>query len=142
MIYERLVSLAYPVMYDLGPVSNARDWNCDGGHFIFVPLPNKYLFADQADGAQFIGRFTNWTTRIAVAQAHAVGSAGDARIPGSPRLDHRRAVQADRSRRARAQQARVLLAGQWVPLPSRVPRSPGPARLDQRRPGFAVRMAV
>ncbi len=84
MIYARLVSLAYPVMYDLGPVGNARDWYCDGGHFAFVPLPNKYLFADQADGAQFIGRFTNWTTRIAVAQANAVGSAGDARIRGVP----------------------------------------------------------
>ena len=82
-IYEALVPLAYPVMYDLGQVSNARDWYCDGGHFI-VPLPDKHLFAEQADGSQFIGRFTGWTTTIAVARAHAVDHGGDARIRGIP----------------------------------------------------------
>src|SRR5207248_7892679 len=51
-IYERLVPLAYPVMYDLGQI-NPRDWKCDGGHFGPIPLPDKHLFAEQADGSQF-----------------------------------------------------------------------------------------
>ena len=80
-IYERLVPVAYPVMYDIGQI-NARDWKCDGGHFGPVPLPDKHLFAGQTDDSQFIGRFSNWTTTIAVAEAHAVEHGADARIPG------------------------------------------------------------
>ncbi len=104
-IYERLVSLAYPVMYDLGQadpasgggpvkqIDNARNWYCDGGLFAV----NKHLFADQADGAQFVARFpaalsnpdpdratTYWAPLIAVAQVHATGHVHDARIPGIP----------------------------------------------------------
>jgi hypothetical protein len=78
-IYERLVPLAYPVMYDVGPIG-ARDWQCQGGFL----KANKHLFADQADGAQFIGRFQGWTTVVAVAQEHATGTVYDARIPGIP----------------------------------------------------------
>jgi hypothetical protein len=86
-IYQRLVSLAYPVMYDLGETNsgqgfnNASDWYCDGQAGF-----NKHLFAGQADGAQFIARFpaTQWTPLIAVAQAHAVDSGHDARIRGIP----------------------------------------------------------
>jgi hypothetical protein len=80
-IYQRLVPLAYPVMYDLGQVSNAGDWYCDGGIGY-----NKHLFAGQADGAQFIGRFpaTGWSPLIAVAAAHATGDHYGARIPGVP----------------------------------------------------------
>jgi hypothetical protein len=79
-IYTRLFPLAYPVMYDLGGVRNAREWHCNG------PFINKKLFADQADGAQFIARFprTGWNPRIAVAQVHAQGSKGSARIHGPP----------------------------------------------------------
>src|SRR5437763_4298537 len=86
-IYERLVPLAYPVMYDLGAqdaargFSNARDWYCQGGFL----KANKHLFADQADGAQFIGRFfPGWGPSIAVGQEHATGTVYDARIPGIP----------------------------------------------------------
>ena len=104
-IYQRLVSLAYPVMYDLGQadpasgggsveqIDNARNWYCQGGLFSV----NKYLFADQADGAQFVARFpaalsnpdagsatTYWAPLIAVAQVHATGHVHDARIPGIP----------------------------------------------------------
>ena len=80
-IYERLVPLAYPVMYDLGQIQNARDWYCDGGIAY-----NKHLFADQADGAQFVGRFpaTQWNPLIAVAAVHATGSLHEARILGVP----------------------------------------------------------
>ncbi len=89
-IYERLVPLAYPVMYDLGErISNARDWYCDSG-----PNPldvyNKRLFNEQPDGAQFVGRFPNpdprypWNPIIAVAQEHAVGNNAGARIRGIP----------------------------------------------------------
>jgi hypothetical protein len=81
-IYERLVPLAYPVMYDLGTgINNARDWNCDGGLGY-----DKHLFGEQADGAQFIGRFPfqGWDPIIAVAAEHAVGSLHEARIPGVP----------------------------------------------------------
>jgi hypothetical protein len=81
-IYERLVPLAYPVMYDLGGVGNARDWECLGAAFF---LFDKHLFADQADGAQFVGRFAGgWSPTIAVAQEHATGNGHDARIPGIP----------------------------------------------------------
>jgi hypothetical protein len=46
-IYERLVPLAFPVMYDLGNrIDNARNWYCDGGIGY-----NKHLFGEQADGA-------------------------------------------------------------------------------------------
>ncbi len=81
-IYERLVPLAYPVMYDLGErISNARDWYCDG-----QAGDDKHLFAEQADGAQFVGRFpaTGWSPLIAVAAAQATGDHYGARIPGVP----------------------------------------------------------
>ncbi len=93
-IYQRLVPLAYPVMYDLGrnpgQTPNARDWHCAKGYrtapysqFDWHP---KYLFKDQADGAQFVARFpeTGWTPLIAVAKEHAEGSAEGARIQGIP----------------------------------------------------------
>ncbi len=89
-IYESLVPLAYPVMYDLGQgISNARDWYCDSGPNPF-DVYNKRLFNEQADGAQFVGRFPDpdpgnpWTPIIAVAQEHAVGNNADARIRGIP----------------------------------------------------------
>ena len=125
-IYERLVPLAYPVMYDLGErISNARDWYCDG-HAGY----NKHLFADQADGAQFVGRFpaTGWSPLIAVAASARDGRPLRRPHPRRPRLDHRRAVQVARQRRARAQQARVLLAAQRVPV---VP--PGSHSVKQQR---------
>ncbi len=81
-IYERLVPLAYPKMYDLGGVGNARDWECLRAFFFTV---DKHLFADQSDGAQFIARFPgNWDPIIAVAAVHATGNASGARIPGVP----------------------------------------------------------
>ena len=81
-IYESLVPVAFPVMYDLGKIDNARNWYCDGGPFTV----NKHLFAEQADGAQFIGRFpaTQYEPTIAVAAAHAVGNLHSARILGVP----------------------------------------------------------
>ena len=84
-IYERLVPLAYPNMYELGQLSNARDWYCNNG--IFSPLvPDKYLFKGQADSAQFVARFpeTPWSALFAVGRAHATGHGADARIPGIP----------------------------------------------------------
>jgi hypothetical protein len=91
-IYERLVPLAYPVMYDLGQIGNARDWNCSQGYFDtsdtfpFVEYFPKYLFKQQSDNAQFVARFpeTPWTPTIAVAEARATGNNGGARIRGIP----------------------------------------------------------
>ncbi len=84
-IYERLVPLAYPNMYELGQLSNARDWYCNNG--IFSPfVPDKYLFKDQVDGAQFVARFpeTPWSALFAVGRAQATGHGAGARIPGIP----------------------------------------------------------
>jgi hypothetical protein len=80
-IYQRLVPVAFPVMYDLGESGNARSWYCDGGIAY-----DKHLFGDQADGAQFTGRFEagDWNPTIAVAQANATGRLHSARIPGVP----------------------------------------------------------
>jgi hypothetical protein len=80
-IYQRLVPVAFPVMYDLGESGNARGWYCDGRWAY-----DKNLFNEQADGAQFVGRFQagSWNPTIAVAAAHATGSLHDARIPGIP----------------------------------------------------------
>jgi hypothetical protein len=81
-IYERLVPLAYPKMYDLGGVGNARDWECLRAFFFTV---DKNLFNEQSDGAQFVARFPgNWHPIIAVAAVHATGNASSARIPGVP----------------------------------------------------------
>jgi hypothetical protein len=81
-IYQSLVPLAYPVMYDLGGVGNARDWECIRAAFFLV---DKHLFADQPDGAQFVGRFPgDWNPLIAVAAVHATGNGTSARIPGVP----------------------------------------------------------
>src|SRR5436190_1103096 len=68
--------------YDLGEIDNARNWYCDGQAGI-----DKNLSNEQADSAQFIGRFpaTQWNPTIAVAQAHATGNLSDARIPGGAR---------------------------------------------------------
>jgi hypothetical protein len=84
-IYERLVPLAYPKMYELGLLGNAREWYCDNGILSFL-VPDKYLFKDQADSAQFVGRFpeTSWSPLFAVGRAHATGHGADARIPGIP----------------------------------------------------------
>ncbi len=80
-IYQRLVPVAFPVMYDVGEGLNARSWYCDGGIAY-----DKKLFGDQADGAQFIGRFQagGWNPTIAVSMEHATGSLHSARIPGIP----------------------------------------------------------
>jgi hypothetical protein len=87
-IYEALVPLAYPVMYDLGNVGNAREWYCESDALFTA---SRHLFGEQPDGAQFVGRFPDpgpgyppWTTNIAVAQANATGSQAAARIPGVP----------------------------------------------------------
>ena len=81
-IYERLMPLAWPVLYDLGGSGNARNWYCSGGLFTF----DKHLFADEPDSDQTVQRFerTGWNPVIAVAAAHAQGSKHDARIPGPP----------------------------------------------------------
>ncbi len=84
-IYERLVPLAYPEMYELGLLGNAREWYCDNGIFSFL-VPDKYLFGNQADSAQFIARFpeTPWSPLFAVGRVHAIKHGADARIPGIP----------------------------------------------------------
>jgi hypothetical protein len=83
-IYERLVPLAYPVLYDLGESGNARGWYCDGGIAF-----DKNLFNDQPDSGQFIGRFASgnpgyYAPTMVVAQANARGRGHDARIAGPP----------------------------------------------------------
>jgi hypothetical protein len=82
MIYERLVPLAYPVLYDLGESGNARGWYCYGGAVTY----DKNLFGEQPDGGQFIGRFPadHWSPTIAVATTRTVGSLHSARVPGIP----------------------------------------------------------
>jgi hypothetical protein len=77
-IYQRLVPLAYPYMYKLGGWANARDWWC----YVPWPYPDRYLFRDQVDGAQFVGRYPEATT-VAVG-AKTIGSGGDAYVPGIP----------------------------------------------------------
>jgi hypothetical protein len=81
-IYERLVPVAFPIMYDLGSLGNARDWYCDGGLF----GANQRLFGDQPDGDQFIGRFPSTGVRplIAVGAERATGTGGGARIRSIP----------------------------------------------------------
>jgi hypothetical protein len=81
-VYERLLPLAWPVLYDLGGTGNARNWYCDGGLLTF----DKHLFADEPDSDQSVHRFerTGWNPVIAVAAANATGSKHDARIPGPP----------------------------------------------------------
>jgi hypothetical protein len=81
-IYERLLPLAWPVLYDLGGSGNARNWYCSGGLFAY----DKHLFADEPDSNQTVQRFerTGWNPVIAVAAAHAQGSLHSARIPGPP----------------------------------------------------------
>jgi hypothetical protein len=80
-IYQRLLPVAFPVMYDVGQGLNARSWYCDGGLAY-----NKHLFGDQTDDAQFVGRFNagSYNPTIAVAAAHATGSLHSARVPGIP----------------------------------------------------------
>jgi hypothetical protein len=82
---ERLIPVAYPVLYDLGDIPNARNWVCLGP-FEGVFGGNKKLFQDQADSAQIVGRFprTGRLTRMAAAQLRAVGRLGSARIRGIP----------------------------------------------------------
>jgi hypothetical protein len=88
-IYERLVPLAFPVIYDLGESGNARSWYCHSGSV----LVDKNLFADEPDSAQLVGRFPGvhpsrpdlafpYAPNMAVGAEHARGSARSARIPG------------------------------------------------------------
>jgi hypothetical protein len=79
-IYERLLPLAYPNLYKLGGWANARDWWC----YVPWPYPNRYLFREQSDAAQFVGRFGGGTTTVAVAKARYEGSGGDALVRGIP----------------------------------------------------------
>jgi hypothetical protein len=78
-IYERLLPLAYPNMYQLAGWANARDWWC----YVPWPYPDRYLFRKQDDGAQFVGRYPDAMT-VAVAKASYLGSGGDAYVPGIP----------------------------------------------------------
>jgi hypothetical protein len=84
-IAEKLVPLAYPVMYDLGRVYglNARNWNC---FYVVFVTKRKNLFQDEPDGGQVVERFpkNDWTPVIAVGGADAQGHTDSARIPSPP----------------------------------------------------------
>ena len=72
-IYERLVPLAYPYIYDLGESGNARTWYCDGNIGV-----DKNLFKDEPDSAQIVGRFASsnasyYAPNMAVGAANAQG---------------------------------------------------------------------
>lgn len=97
-IYERLVPLAYPVMYDLGGsdlLGNARDSYCYGGIF----KVNKYLFHEHCRSRGACERHRR-------------------RRPDQrrPQLDRRQAVQQHAARQGRPHQAGVLLVPQRIPL--------------------------
>jgi hypothetical protein len=86
-IYEALVPVAYPVLYDLGTgVTHATNWKCvSPGIFLF----DKNLFQHTGTGAELTWRMTSapyvgQAHVLAVGARHAVGSKHDAYIPAPP----------------------------------------------------------
>jgi hypothetical protein len=86
-IYQALVPVAYPVLYDLGTgITDARSWICKS-----VPtfLYDKRLFQHTEAGAQITWKMTNapyvgQSHLFAVGARHTVGSLHDAYIQGPP----------------------------------------------------------
>ncbi len=85
-IYESLIPVAYPVLYDLGTgVAHAKDWKCVSGPFLY----DKNLFQNTDGGAEL-----TWTMTyppsigkrhvLAVGARHAVGNLHSAYIPSPP----------------------------------------------------------
>jgi hypothetical protein len=85
-IYQSLIPVAYPVLYDLGThLGNAKDWQCSSP----PPLVSKHLFQTTEGGAQL-----SWTMTsdpyvgqrhlIAVGARYTRGTTRDAYIPAPP----------------------------------------------------------
>ncbi len=86
-IYQALVPVAYPVLYDLGTgITDARSWICRSPSAL---LYDKKLFQRTAPGAQLSWTITDGpsageTHLLAVGGRHTVGSLHSAYVPAPP----------------------------------------------------------
>ncbi|MFZ0385388.1 MAG: hypothetical protein WAL22_06990 [Solirubrobacteraceae bacterium] len=83
-IYQALIPVAYPVLYDLTGVGTAKNWYCDGGITY-----DKHLFQKTGTGAELTytmtdPRYYGQRHVIAVGARHTVDRLHDAYVPAPP----------------------------------------------------------
>ena len=81
-IYQALIPVAYPVLYDLGGrLLHAKDWYCSGGIAY-----DKHLFQNTGTGAELTYKSdpNYYNEVIAIGARHTVGRLHDAYIPAPP----------------------------------------------------------
>ena len=84
-IYQALIPVAYPVLYDLGTnVGHAKDWYCQGGIYYDKHLFQNTGTSDELTYVMTDSKYLGQRHVIAIGARHTVGSLHSAYIPSVP----------------------------------------------------------
>ena len=84
-IYQALIPVAYPVLYDIGTnVGHAKDWYCQGGIAYDKHLFQNTGTSDELTYVMTDSKYLGQRHVIAIGARHTVGSLHSAYIPSVP----------------------------------------------------------